>query len=155
MIVYLFSDIYRTFRRFFASSIHESKFLYDIAFGFMPRKFDCNNKDDCIIYDEEEDVTEMYFILHGIIGIGFSLNSSGITKKNFYISKKEQGPYVICDHYVVNNKKSEFIYMAIDIDIDCLALSKKFLNTKVFPKYPEIAFKIRQDSLRNYYSKIF
>ena len=45
--------------------------------------------------------------------------------------------------------------MAIECDIDCLALSKKFLNTKVFPKYPEIAFKIRQDSMRHYHSKIF
>lgn len=126
-----------------------------MAFGFMPRKFDCNSKEDSIIYDEEDDVSEMYFILSGVFGIGFSLNANGITKQNYYISKKESAPYVICDHYVVNNVKCEFIYMAIDLDIDALALQKKFLNNLVFPKYPEIAKKIREESKRMYMKCVF
>ena len=62
---------------------------------------------------------------------------------------------MICDHYVVNNVKSEFIYMAIDHDIDALALQKKFLNNQVFPKYPDIAKKIREESKRMYMKCVY
>ena len=39
----------------------ETEFLYKIAFGFMPRKFEATQEDK-IIYEEEEPVAEMYFI---------------------------------------------------------------------------------------------
>ena len=61
MSVYLFSDIFRQFKRFFnvdSDKGKETRFLYDVAFGFMPRKFE-PTEDDKIIYDEEEEVTEM------------------------------------------------------------------------------------------------
>lgn len=45
----------------------------------MPRKFE-TTKEDKIIYDEGDDVPEMYFILSGIFAIGYSLNSDGINK---------------------------------------------------------------------------
>jgi hypothetical protein len=157
MTIYLFSDIYEKFHRFFSvDSIFESKFLYDIAFGFMPRKFDCSpTSDDRIIYDEEDDVPEMYFITEGTFGVGFSMNANGCTKPNYHISKKEHAPQVICDHYVVNNIKCEFIYMAIDFDVTCLALSQNFLNSRVFPKYPDIAQKIREESKKMYMRNIY
>ena len=49
----------------------------------------------------------------------------------------------ICDYYVCFNKKSEFIYMAIN-KISAYSLSKKFLQEDIFPKYPHIANKIKQ-----------
>lgn len=88
---------------------NETKFLYDIAFGFMPRKFECLHEEDKIIYDEEEEVPEMYFITEGIVGIGFSLISNGYIKDKYVIAERLQcqtEKFIICDHYVVNNSKS-------------------------------------------------
>lgn len=58
--------------------------------------------------------------------------------------------FIICDHYVVNNSKSQFIYMAIDIDIKCYALTRNFIHNEIFPKYPEIASLIQQNSFQQY-----
>ena len=111
MTVYLFSDIFRQFKRFFnVDSAKESRFLYDVPFGFMPRNFTTND-DDKIIYDEEEDVPEMYFIIEGNIAIAFSLIANGFSNKQYQIGKRlitqvgnqpTQEAHHICDHYVVN-----------------------------------------------------
>lgn len=45
---------------------------------------------------------------------------------------------MICDHYVVNNVKCEFLYI-VTKPVNCFALTKKFLLKEIFPKYPEIA----------------
>jgi len=138
MTVYLFSDIFRQFKRFFnVDSSKETRFLYDVAFGFMPRKFEPTD-DDKIIYDEEEEVPEMYFINEGIIGIAFSLIANGFTNKQYSIGKRlstnQLGPqmssqaHLICDHYVVNQCKSQFIYMALVKEVKCFALTKKTLH---------------------------
>ncbi len=61
---YLFSDVFFHFRHFFNSKEYEdSEFLYEIAFGFMPRKF----KAGTTIYDEMEQVDEMYLITSGTV----------------------------------------------------------------------------------------
>jgi len=126
--VYLFSDIFKQFKRFFnIESVKDTRFLYDIAFGFMPRKFE-PTEEDKMIYDEEEEVPEMYFIMEGIVGIGFSLIANGYSKDQFSIPKRQTGPCLICDHYVVNQQKSQFIYMAIIKDVKCYALTKTFLH---------------------------
>lgn len=84
MNMYLFEDVYFRFRSFFSlisedcrinQEIHldaNSRFLYDFAFGFMPRKFETTDEDR-IIYDEEDEVSEMYFILEGTIGVGYNM----------------------------------------------------------------------------------
>ena len=164
MTVYLFSDIFRQFKRFFnVDSAKESRFLYDVAFGFMPRNFTTND-DDKIIYDEEEDVPEMYFIIEGNIAIAFSLIANGFANKQYQIGKRlitqvggqaTQEAHHICDHYVVNLCKSQFIYMAYNKDVKCFALTKKKLHEEVFPKYPEIMSKIQMESLNLYNKRIF
>jgi hypothetical protein len=53
----------------------------------MPRQFEITG-DDRIIYDEEDDVPEMYFVTEGFVGIGFILFSNGFTRENFHIAKK-------------------------------------------------------------------
>ena len=54
----------------------------------------------------------------------------------------------ICDYYVCADKKSEFIYVAIE-NVEAISLSKDFIN-EVFLKYPSIAYKIRRDSEHRY-----
>jgi len=103
MTVYLFSDIFRQFSRFFKNdSPNEQKFLYDIAFGFMPRRFEAGSDEDRIIYDEEQEVEEMYFVSKGIVGIGFSLIATSCTR-NHIIAKEIKGAQIIGDHYTVND----------------------------------------------------
>ena len=81
MILYLFEDIFYNFKRFFIiESAEDSRFLYDTSCGFMPRNFDPHT-DDKVIYDEEEEVLEMYFIINGTIAIGYSLNMNGFLGK--------------------------------------------------------------------------
>jgi len=46
----------------------------------MPRKFD-PTEEDRVIYDEEDVVTEMYFITDGVVCIGFSLIMNGYYKE--------------------------------------------------------------------------
>lgn len=46
MTDYLFKDVFKKFRHFFhCHEYKESRFLYDITFGFMPRRFDTNEED--------------------------------------------------------------------------------------------------------------
>ena len=117
MTVYLFQDLFMQFRRFFkVGTPNEMYFLYDIAFGFMPRQF-LPSDDDKIIYDEEQEVYEMYFIVEGIIGIAFSLIANGFAQTQFSIGQRlvsvnnktnfcplKQQNHLICDHYVLNDE---------------------------------------------------
>jgi len=60
------------FKSFFrAGSDLNSNFLYEIAFGFMPRQFKANEKER-YLYEEEQDVTEVYFIIKGEYAIAFN-----------------------------------------------------------------------------------
>lgn len=62
MIHYLFDDIFYRFRFFFNfQEYKDHKFLYDISFGLKPRKFEPTD-DEKLIYDEEDEVSEMYLI---------------------------------------------------------------------------------------------
>ena len=45
--------------------------MYEVAKGFMPRIFKAEDPSDCIIFDEYQEVMEMYFITEGFIGIGY------------------------------------------------------------------------------------
>ena len=73
LVHYLFDDVFYNFRLFFNPIQNkDSKFLYDVSFGLKPRHFS-KNEDECIIYDEEEQILEMYFIMSGTVGIGYQL----------------------------------------------------------------------------------
>ena len=84
MNLYLFEDIFYRFRRFLNVKAEDtrlsqevvldanSRFLYEITFGFMPRRFEPTDEDR-IIFDEEEVVTELYLVTEGTIGIGYNL----------------------------------------------------------------------------------
>jgi hypothetical protein len=42
------------------------------ALGLIPRKFDSDDPVDRIIYDENQEVAEMYFVIEGKIGIAIN-----------------------------------------------------------------------------------
>lgn len=52
----------------------------------MPRQFEATDEDR-IIYDEEDEVSEMYFILEGNVGVGYNLMGVG---NNYLQGKKTQ-----------------------------------------------------------------
>lgn len=60
----------------------DSKFIYDVCFGFKPAKFE-NVPHEQLILDEENEVTDLYFIQEGTVGIGFYLMTQGLSKKQF------------------------------------------------------------------------
>jgi hypothetical protein len=76
---FLFDDVFHGFRLFFNTHKFQkdSKFLYDIAFGLTPFLFDIGDPNNGatatspLIYDEEDEVTHMYFIQEGSVGIGY------------------------------------------------------------------------------------
>jgi len=71
IVHYFFDDIFYKFRFFFNTQKNrDSKFLYDIAFGLKPRSFS-EKVGENMIYDEDEEVLEMYFITAGTVDVGY------------------------------------------------------------------------------------
>lgn len=85
---YLFSDVIRKFIRFFSSTYYpdsqtpHKKLLYLLTKGLLPRRF-MPSEEDKIIYEEFQEVDEMYFIMQGFIGIGFSKPFCGISDEPY------------------------------------------------------------------------
>lgn len=137
VVDFIYRDVTMQYQRFFNSKfIKDRKFLFDISLGLMPRFFDASDALDKVLYEEDQEVPEMYFITKGLIG--FAVNSffqkmGGLFYK---IGRKQEGRQLICDHYVVNKKKSKFIYMALE-DVEALAISRKYMQNVIFAKYSE------------------
>lgn len=68
----------------------EKSFMAEFYKGLMPRKFN-ETGDDRIIYEEENEVAEMYFIIKGFIGIGYNFMSGSIREDKFVMAKKQKG----------------------------------------------------------------
>ena len=117
-----------------------------------PAKFD-NTAHEQLILDEENEVTEIFFINEGIVGIGYYMMSQGLSKKQFIIGIECKANSSICEYYVCSDKKSEFIYIAIQ-SVEAISLSKKFLRSEIFPKYPTIAAKIMKGAQFRYMKNI-
>lgn len=135
MTSYIFHDIFTEFKYFFKSSQdsnREQKFLYDISYGFLPRNFNPSvDPDDQVIYVDEDEVPEMYFCLEGVVSIGYFFDLRNSTKNEFQAVRKFVHQFILCDHYVVNNCRCEFVYM-VDMPVKCFALTKKFLLKNIF-----------------------
>ena len=70
----------------------------------------------------------MYFIMEGVVGIGYYLMAQGLSKdESHHFGLKQKKYSYICDYYVCYNKKSEFIYMAIE-SVSAFSLGKKYLH---------------------------
>ena len=145
--------MFYNFRFFFNPQKNkESKFLYDVAFGLKPRHFS-EKEDENVIYDEEEEVLEMYFITQGQVGIGYHMYQQPLEKKRFETTHFLGSNSFFGDYYLCHNTKAEFVHVATT-EVEAFALSKKFLMRKVFPKYPDIYREIKDDSKYRYNSSI-
>eukprot|EP01022_Parablepharisma_sp_SALTPOND_P018466 TRINITY_DN3017_c0_g1_i1.p3 TRINITY_DN3017_c0_g1~~TRINITY_DN3017_c0_g1_i1.p3 ORF type:complete len:507 (-),score=71.30 TRINITY_DN3017_c0_g1_i1:7765-9285(-) len=143
IIKYLFDDIFWDFRHFFnVPNKALSKFLYDIAFGFLPRIF----KQGSVIYKEDEDVEELYLIRKGAVSVGFTL-------KGQKYPAKELGPKTYFgDYYIFENRKSEFYYEA-RTDVEAIGITKAhFLS--VLEKHKAKGEEIKQASIERYLKEI-
>ena len=154
MLNYLFDDVICRFRPFFAdcNETTDANFLYDICFGLKPAKFDAID-DEKLILDEEDEVSDMYFIMEGCVGIGYYLMSQGLSKKQFKIGIQRHKFTTICDYYVTFNKNSEFIYL-VQSNVQAISLSKRFLLSEVFVKYPRHAHKIKVKAEQRYIQNV-
>lgn len=68
----------------------------------------------------------MYFIIEGTVGIGYYIFSQGLSKTQYKLGIYMKDNSFICDYYVCNNKKSEFIFISVS-EVKAFALSKRFL----------------------------
>ena len=86
IIHYLFDDIISRYRYFFNTvENQDSFFLFDVCFGLKPVKFKFDEKDDdSLILDEENEVSDMYFIQSGTVGIGYYLMTQGLSNAQQY-----------------------------------------------------------------------
>ena len=150
---YLFDDVFYNFRFFFnPQKYKDSKFLYDVAYGLKPRHF-TEREDENVIYDEEDEVLEMYFIISGTVGVGYHLYQQPLVKHRYKITHNLSSNSFFGDYYIFNNTKAEFVYVAVS-EIEAFSLSKKFLSRKIFPKYPNVYREIKDDSKYRYNSTI-
>ena len=69
------------------------------------------------------------------------------------VGKTLRAIQVVFDYYVILNKKSDYIFVALS-DINCYGISKKFMFKTVFTEYPEIEEKLRIYSAMKYNSSI-
>jgi len=64
----------------------DDNFVYEIAFGFMPRLFK-NTPEDRYMLEEEGDVTEIYFIMNGEWAIAYN---SYLNLRIIWLMKKKK-----------------------------------------------------------------
>jgi hypothetical protein len=147
---YMFPDIFECHKRFFTTELRmDSEFMYEISLGFLPRIFKSDDAIDRIIYEEDMEVSEMYFITKGFIGFGYTFWGGKHNQSSIQVAKQQKGRQIICDHYVINKKKSNFFYLALE-DTNGYALTRRFLHLKIFSKYKNYFKIIQAESLRRY-----
>ena len=132
-----------------SSPIFKPNFLYEICYGLRPAKFDVSPEDKLIL-DEEDEVSDMYFITNGKVGIGFYTMTQGLSKDQaHHLGITLDKHNYICDYYICFNLKSEFIFMAVE-PVSAYSLSKKFLLNEIFIRHPKIVNKIKEISKTRY-----
>eukprot|EP00350_Pseudokeronopsis_sp_OXSARD2_P000866 CAMPEP_0170548802 /NCGR_PEP_ID=MMETSP0211-20121228/6991_1 /TAXON_ID=311385 /ORGANISM="Pseudokeronopsis sp., Strain OXSARD2" /LENGTH=267 /DNA_ID=CAMNT_0010854443 /DNA_START=853 /DNA_END=1653 /DNA_ORIENTATION=- len=131
MTDYLYNDIF-TKQKIFKSFLSlgqrmDSSFLYDLSFGFLPRQF-LNTERDRYIYEQNQDVNEMYFLISGSWAICFYAGGDpndrqfnetddddtpeDVILKGLIKAKSHSKPNYIGDYYCINSKKPKYYYMA-------------------------------------------
>ena len=170
MTHFLFDDIINrpSFKNFFrVGREFDSNFVYQVAFGFMPRRFDAVPEDRYIL-NEEGDVTEIYFIVNGEWAIGYNSHENNvkgfgmldegdaylpgqedIREKKIMIAKHYKGYGYIGDYYVFASKRSEYEYIAIK-DVESFAIPKHFMFKNIFTKFPGLHSEMLAESFSRY-----
>ena len=134
VVDYFWGDFFKRFSNFFLYKekinnilYHRKfvKFYFELSFLIMPRLFEVNE----IIYNQNDDVEEMYFIIIGMVEIGYKNNYNAEPKYYHILYNRDYfGGY-----YTLYNIRSEFVYRAKEEcklyainKIDFLKLLKKF-----------------------------
>ena len=68
IIDFIFKELF-IYNRMMEPFIKEREFLYEISLGFMPRLFLADDIEDRIIYDQEDEVEELYYMKDCRVGI--------------------------------------------------------------------------------------
>ena len=107
------------------------KFYFELSFLIMPRLFFKNE----IIYEQNEDVEEMYFIVFGMVEIGFKKNKNDKPKYYHILYNRDYfGGY-----YTLYNIRSEYIYKAKEESklyaINKIEFLKLLKNFPIIEKY--------------------
>lgn len=172
---FLFNDILTSkgFLTFFSSSPgSDSNFVYQMAFGFMPRYY-LATPDDRYILEEEGDVTEITFVFSGDWAVAFNTymileegsrtdlfaleeeeNSAtrtpkDMTKQGHEIAVRRKACEFFGDYYVLASKPSQFHYVALS-NVEAFAISKKFIFGTIFKKFPEVERSMVSESYLRY-----
>lgn len=118
----------------------------------MPRKFDSTDPVDRIIYEEDQEIAEMLFILEGKVGIAINQYSQRIMKNFYKVGRIQQGMQLICDYYVIHKKRSNFIYLALE-DIHSYGMDRKYLHNQILKQFPDAELHFKLSSLF-FYNKL-
>jgi len=143
LVRYLFDDIFSLFRGFLLiNEFRDSPFYYDLAFEFLPRKYDANE----YILKQGEAVHEVYLVKEGSVYIYFEYDGKKIGK---YFGRG----YFFGNYNIFRNLPAEFKYQSIkgaenNLITKVLAIPKSKL-LKILSKYPEIFARMADNSKRN------
>jgi CRP-like cAMP-binding protein len=146
LIKYLFDDIFTLFRGFLLTRDFESgpngSFYYELAFEFLPRKYDPEE----FILKQGEVVHEVYLIKEGSVYIYFEHNGQQIGK---YFGRG----YYFGNYNIFKNVPAEFNFKAIktadNVQATKIFAIPKQKLLKLLKKYPEICSRMIENSKRN------
>lgn len=108
--------------------------MYKISFGFKPRKFEKNE----VIFNEGDDVQEIYFIMNGLAKIGFTHPKEGFVAEKDFHKNSYIGAY-----NMLSGLKSEFKYVAAEKTV-AFSLEKNFFF-ETMEKFPEILGRMKSN----------
>lgn len=114
MTQYIFTDVFNSNPGFFTKELlNNPNFLEDLCFGLMPRRFLTGDQNDRIIYEDEDQVAEMYFITKGFVAVAINEFRSKLSMGQYEIVKQQKGAQLICDHEAINMKRASCHYLAL------------------------------------------
>ena len=96
----------------------------------------------------------MLILNTGHVTIGFSLANEKHFSYQNYESIHLEGRSIIGDHYLINKKKSSFIYKAVN-KCTGFAISKRKIHDKIFPKYYQIYTILKSETYKHYKDVIY
>lgn len=69
----------------------------------------------------------MYFVDEGIVGIAITTFN---VASPYRMGRRQEGNQLICDHYVINKRKSMYNYICLK-DIHGFGISRKYIHDEV------------------------
>ena len=136
LVEYFWYDVFAKYNTFLLYRKYKNvyyKYYYELSFLLMPRLFSKNE----IIYNEDEEVEEIYLIVDGIVSMGMSKYNNIIHHKTNFFSGDQLGGY-----YCLYNVNAEFECKAVE---ECKLYGiNKIEILKLLKDYPEIEDQMRE-----------